>query len=117
MRVAQFTDGHLKNRERSARAEMHAENRGVFARVNDEGFSINAGNDCLRKPPATFRSFRIVNANLVFMKIDHQFDCSARQNSLARMDGCITQMPKSLNESAERRTRSFETLMSLLSGY
>jgi hypothetical protein len=85
MGVRNFIRRHAQKTSRAAGFEMNADDRRMLLRIGREGLPVRSRHDCSRKSTIARRLRRIVDAQFVFAKIDHQLDRSVRHDGLVRM--------------------------------
>src|SRR5262249_29423582 len=97
------------DREGAARSEVDTDDRRVLKRVDQKEVAVRARDNRARIPPRVGGVRRVVNPDLVVAEVDHQFDRTARQNSLPGMRWRVRTKPEAVDELVKRRTRDIGT--------
>src|SRR5262249_28820034 len=72
--VGELLDGYAEAGDRAARSEVHADDRRVLERVDQEEFTIRPRDNRPGISATAVRVCRVVNPDLVVAEVDHQFD-------------------------------------------
>src|SRR5262249_19982331 len=96
--------GYAEGGGRPARSEVHADDRRVHERVDQEEVAVRSRDSRPGIPPGAVGLRRVVNPDLVVAEVDDQFDRTARQNPLPGMRWGVRTKPEAVDVLVERGT-------------
>src|SRR5262249_59659748 len=85
VRVGEVARRYAEDGDRAARSKVHADDRSVHERVDQEEVAVRSRNNRPRIPLRAGGVGWAVNPDLVVAEVDHQFDRTARQDPLPGM--------------------------------
>src|SRR5262249_24502534 len=109
VRVGEFACRYAEDGDRASRSEVHADDRRVLERVDQEEVAVRSRDNRPRIPPRAGGVGGVVNPDLVVTEVDHQFDRAARQNPLPGMRWRVRTKPEAVDALVKRRTRDIGT--------
>src|SRR5262249_40020496 len=109
VRVGEFARRYAEDGDRAARSEVHADDRRVLERVDQEEVAVRSRDNRPRIPPSAGGGGGVINPDLVVGEVDHQFDRTARQNPLPGMRRRVRTQPEAVDELVKRWTRDVGT--------
>lgn len=106
MPADQFLGWRGKERKGTTRLEVHADDRRMLRRIDDEETIVRSGHHSAGVACESIAVERIVDPKLVLAKVEDQFCRPVRKNPFSGMWRRIVAVPEHVHEGIERGTRS-----------